>query len=68
MGTIIVFPADAASRRLSSWLDEVPREEMGTVLILPVIRIERTSDETAGGSGPEAGAAAGRRRRRRARS
>jgi hypothetical protein len=68
MGTIIDFPADAASRRLGSWLDEVPREGMGTVLILPVIRIERTTDETVGGSGPEEGAATGRRRRKRARS
>jgi hypothetical protein len=68
MGTIIDFPADAVSRRLGSWLDEVPREGMGTVLILPVIRIERDAEETAGDSGPEEGAAPGRRRRRRARS
>jgi hypothetical protein len=38
---------------------------MGTVLILPVVRIERQTDETGGGHGPEQGAAAGRRRRRR---
>lgn len=68
MGTIIEFPADAASRRLSSWLDDTPRESMGTVLILPVVRIERNADETVGGSGPEEGTANGRRRRRRARS
>jgi len=69
MGTIIDFPADAASsRRPGSWLDEVPREGKGTVLILPVVRIERRTDETTGGSGPEDGATAGRRRRRRARS
>jgi hypothetical protein len=67
MGTIIEFPAEAVSRRPGTWLDEVPREEMGTVLILPVIRIERDADETRGGSGPEEGTAAGRRRRRRAR-
>ena len=63
MGTIIEFPADAASRRLGS--DGAPREGMGTILILPVVRIERDSDETSGGSGPEEGTAPGRRRRRR---
>lgn len=68
MGTIIEFPADAVSRRPGSWLDEAPREGMGTVLILPVVRIERHADETTGGSGPEQGTAPGRRRRRRVRS
>jgi hypothetical protein len=63
MGTIIEFPADAASRRLGSTMDGAPREGMGTILILPVVRIER--DETTGGSGPEEGAAPGSRRRRR---
>jgi hypothetical protein len=63
MGTIIEFPADAASRRLG--IDGVPLEGMGTLLILPVVRIERDPDETDGGSGPEEGAAPGRRRRRR---
>ena len=57
MGTIIEFPADAASRRLGLNLDSAPREGMGTVLILPVIRIERDTDETSGGSGPEEGTA-----------
>jgi hypothetical protein len=75
MGTIIEFPADAASRRQAfgiqaSAIDGGPREAgssevMGTVLILPVIRIEREPDETNGGSGPEEGTAPGRRRRRR---
>ncbi len=69
MGTIIEFPADAASRRPGSTVDGAPRETrgtvMGTVLILPVIRIERESDETSGGRGPEEGAAPRRRRRRR---
>jgi len=68
MGTIIDFPADAASRRLGSWLDEAPREGMGTILILPVIRIERYANATTGGSGPEEGTATGRRRSRRVRS
>jgi len=61
MGTIIEFPADAASRRLGPTMDGAPREGMGTILILPVVRIEREPDE----SGPEEGAAPGRRRRRR---
>jgi hypothetical protein len=75
MGTIIAFPADAAARRLSSTTDGAPREAMktngkntrdlATVLILPVVRIERNTDKTSGGSGPEEGTAPGRRRRRR---
>lgn len=65
MGTIIVFPADAASRRLGSTMDGAPREGMGTVLILPVVRIEREPQKASGGSGPEEGTAPGRRRRRR---
>ncbi len=65
MGTIIEFPADAASRRLGSTMDGAPREGTGTILILPVVRIEREPDETSGGRGPEEGTAPGRRRRRR---
>ena len=65
MGTIIEFPADAASRRLGPTMNGAPREGMGTILILPVVRIEREPDETSGGRGPEEGAAPGRRRRRR---
>jgi hypothetical protein len=68
MGTIIEFPAGTASRRLGSTMDAAPRQGLGTVLILPVVRIERHTDETSGGSGPEEGTAPGRRRRRRARS
>lgn len=68
MGTIIKFPADAAARRLGLSMDAVaPRETSATILILPVIRIERESDGS-NGSGPEEGTAPGRRRRRRARS
>lgn len=68
MGTIIEFPADAATRRLGSTMEVAPREGMGQVLILPVVRIERNTDETSGDRGPEEGTAPGRRRRRRARS
>ena len=63
MGTIIEFPADAASRRPAP--DGASGEGMGTVLILPVVRIEREAGETGDGRGPEEGTAPGRRRRRR---
>jgi hypothetical protein len=65
MGIIIEFPADAASRRLDPTPVGASHDGMGTVLILPVVRIERETDGTNGGSGPEEGAAPGRRRRRR---
>jgi hypothetical protein len=65
MGTIIEFPADAASRRLGPTMNGAPREGMATILILPAIRIERNPDESSDGKGPEEGAAPGRRRRRR---
>jgi hypothetical protein len=65
MGTIIEFPADAASRRPGSTMDGAPRDGIGTVLILPVVRIERQAGATGDGRGPEEGTAPGRRRRRR---
>ncbi|MGA8900668.1 hypothetical protein [Bradyrhizobium sp.] len=65
MGTIIEFPADAGSRRLGPTMDDAAPGARGTVLILPVIRIERQVEETSGGRGPEEGTAPGRRRRRR---
>ena len=66
MGTIIKFPADAAARRPGLNLDQVPSVS-ATILILPVIRIERMIDDSTG-RGPEEGAAPGRRRKRRVRS
>jgi hypothetical protein len=63
MCTIIEFPADAASRRPG--MNGAPREGLGTLLILPNVRIQRETDDTGGGRGPEEGAAPGRRRRRR---
>jgi hypothetical protein len=65
MGTIIEFPADAASRRLGSTGERSAGGGTGTVLILPVVRIERDTDGTSDGRGPQEGAAQGRRRRRR---
>jgi hypothetical protein len=68
MGTIIKFPTDAVARRpgISAGVGSA-REGSATILILPVVRIERETDGT-NGSGPEEGTAPGRRRRRRARS
>ena len=65
MGTIIEFPADTASRRPGSAMDGAAGEGLGTVLILPVVRIEREAGKTGDGRGPEEGTAPGRRRRRR---
>jgi hypothetical protein len=64
MGTIVEFPAEAA-RRPGSGFNGIPIGSIGTILILPVVRIDRGDDETSGGRGPEEGAAPGRRRRRR---
>jgi len=64
MGTIIDFPADAAARRLDHGM-AAPSDGMGTILILPVVRIDRDADETGDDGGPEEGTAPGRRRRRR---
>jgi hypothetical protein len=68
MSTIIKFPADAAARRLGVNVAPSLRDASAQILILPVIRIERQSDDSNGGSGPEEGTAPGRRRKRRARS
>jgi hypothetical protein len=65
MGTIIEFPTEVASRRAGSPIGIAARDGMGTILILPVVRIEREPNETSDGKGPEEGAAQGRRRRRR---
>ena len=65
MATIIESPAGTALRRPDSTVDGAARDAMGTILILPVVRIERESDATRGGTGPEEGTAPGRRRRRR---
>jgi len=65
MATIIEFPADVVSRRPGSAMDGAARDAMGNILILPVVRIERETEATRGGTGPEEGTAPGRRRRRR---
>ena len=65
MATIIEFPADSASRRLGVTMHGAPDRGMATVLILPVVRIERESGGSGGDGGPEEGKTPGRRRRRR---
>ena len=67
MGDIIKFPADAAARRMGADGVPAPRRVSARILILPVIRIERHSDDSNGRRGPE-GTAQGRRGKRRARS
>ena len=62
MATIIEFPADAVSRRPRAGTSQ---EGMGTILILPVVRIERETTGTSDDRGPREGAAPSRRRRRR---
>jgi hypothetical protein len=61
MGTLVQFPQD---RRVERAGTRVEANESGVVLILPVIRIERSPDHP--GSEPDADSAAGRKRRRRA--
>lgn len=62
MGIVISFPAN--QRTIPSESRAAPSEP-GTVVILPVIRVDRLPDEPSGGM--ETGArATGRKRRRRA--
>ncbi|HYC17349.1 MAG TPA: hypothetical protein VEC94_09085 [Pseudolabrys sp.] len=62
MGEIIRFP-DEASPRGGKYIDA--NTEPATVIILPVIRIERGPDGSNGFE-PDTGNSTGRRRRRRA--
>ena len=61
MGEVIRFPDDAGFIRGSRVVD--PHSEPATVIILPVIRIERDPDGSS--SEPHSSSPAGRRRRRR---
>jgi len=63
MGQIIRFPDDASYSRVGKYVDA--NTEPATVIILPVIRIDRGPDGT-NDSEPHAGNTTGRRRRRRA--
>jgi len=63
MGTVIDFPDSAGYARRGRYIDGA--SEPATVIILPVIRIERQPDGP-GNLEPDAGSSSGRRRRRRA--
>jgi hypothetical protein len=65
MGTVIRFPDE---KRMSwSGAGARPLDTPGSVVILPVIRVERHDDDPAGGIAPEAGSPRGSGRRRPAR-
>ena len=61
MGEIIQFPDDAGTMRGGRYIDA--SSEPATVIILPVIRVERDPDDTS--ADPASGSSSGRRRRRR---
>lgn len=67
MGMVVEFPAEVTQRRAAA-TEILQQEGMGTVLILPVIRIERHDGNAFGGGGSDQGSPAGRGRKRRARS
>ena len=60
MGEVIQFPDDAASAR-GRYVDA--NSEPATVIILPVVRIERGPDDSSDQS--QSGSNSGRKRRRR---
>ena len=62
MGEVIQFPDEAGVSRGGKYVDA--NTEPATVIILPVIRIERGPDGT-NGLEPNSGNQSGRRRRRR---
>ncbi|MES1154816.1 MAG: hypothetical protein ABUL48_00150 [Pseudorhodoplanes sp.] len=63
MGIVISFPAMARTARNE---DRVGSDQPATVVILPVVRVERRPDEPSDGLEVGTRAAAGRKRRRRA--
>lgn len=62
MGEVIRFPDEAGTVRAGRYIDA--HSEPATVIILPVIRIDRDPDGS-NGLEPDTGNSAGRRRRRR---
>lgn len=62
MGEIIRFPDEVGHTRGGRYVDA--ESEPATVIILPVIRIERAPDGS-NGLEPDSGNSSGRRRRRR---
>jgi hypothetical protein len=62
MGEVIQFPEEGSYSRGGRYIDGI--SEPATVIILPVVRIDRGSDGT-NGSEPDTGNSSGRKRRRR---
>jgi hypothetical protein len=62
MGEVIRFPDEAGFARIGRYVDS--STETATVIILPVIRVERNPDGS-NGLEPDTGNTPGRRRRRR---
>ena len=65
MGMVLEFPADAAMRRHDAAMGTTLPGASATVLILPVIRVERHEDARGEHDGPEMGNASGGGRRPR---
>jgi hypothetical protein len=65
MGNVIDFPV---GQRLSAQSAITDPADAGTVIILPVVRVERGPDMPSDGIEPGSGNTAGRKRRRRARA
>jgi hypothetical protein len=63
MGTVISFPASAQAGAVSRSIEA--RSESATVIILPVVRIERCADAPTDDCEPATSSGARRRRRRR---
>ena len=61
MGIVIAFPADRCSA--GSGLIEA-RDDSGSVIILPVIRVERHGDNPTDGLEPNSSSPRGKRRKR----
>jgi hypothetical protein len=55
MGMVLEFPADATMRRLGVATGTVLRGDAATILILPVVRVERHPDEEDEAERPDAG-------------
>lgn len=61
MGIVIAFPAERCS--VGSGLIEA-RDDSGSVIILPVIRVERHGDNPTDGLEPNSSSPRGKRRKR----
>lgn len=61
MGIVIAFPADKCS--VGTGLTDA-RDDSGSVIILPVIRVERHGDNPSDGLEPSSSSPRGKRRKR----